>query len=209
MLGFYGLVAISPAWPAAIEEEFAGSLETIGRRTFSFPSAAEAKAQAWPERVPAGYRVVPIDEARAKRVDIELDELIGLFWSGYERYGAHGFGAAALAGDELASVAYTIAVSEREINIGVGTADAHQRRGLASLVSSACIAMALDRGLRPTWDCDTINPASASLALKLGFVEEPGFVELAFPHRSGPPLSSGLWSSSPHPLGTRWQRAGG
>jgi RimJ/RimL family protein N-acetyltransferase len=205
MLGFYGMVAISAAWNHALLADHAGQLEVIGRRTFTLPIAAETWALAWPERVPAGVAVLPIDVDLAKRVDVELDELIGLFWSGYERFGRHGFGAVAMMGDEIASTAYTVATSAHEINIGVGTAERYRRRGLATLASNACIAMALERGLRPTWDCDETNPASADLARKLGFAEQPSFVELAFPHRAGPNAASGVWSPSPHPLGRRWQ----
>lgn len=206
MVGFYGMVAFTPAWHDALLADHGGRLEAIGRRTFRLPPAAIAAARTRAADVPEGMRVVPLDAASARRVDAVLDELIGLLWSGYQRFGEHGLGAAVVAGDAIASVAYAIATSEREVNLGVGTAGAFQRRGLATLACRACIALAGERGLRPTWDCDDANPASANLALKLGFVEEAPFLELAFPGRAGPPRSTGLWRADPHPLGRLWRR---
>lgn len=207
MLGFYGMVAFTAAWSEALIGDHAGRLERIGRRAFEFPPGAEAHVRGMVARIPDGYRVAALDRAFAERVDLELDEVIGLCWTGYEGFARFGFGAAVVTEhDEIASVAYTIGVSSREVNLGVGTAEVHRRRGLATLASAACVVQALDRGLRPTWDCDDLNPASADLARKLGFTEQPSFVELAFPRRAGPPLSRGRWKPTPDPLGTRWRR---
>lgn len=202
---FYGFVPMSDAWRIALESIFGEHLETIGRRAFRFDPANVAVARDWPRRLPAGYAVRPIDAPLAERIDTECDDLIGLFWGGYERFGLEGFGAAVVTGSEIASVAYTISVSSREINIGVETNPAHRRRGLATIASQACIVQALDRGLTPTWDCDYFNVPSGLLAIAAGFREEPSFVELTFPNRGGPALSSGRWRSEPGEHAVIWR----
>ncbi|MCC6792649.1 MAG: GNAT family N-acetyltransferase [Thermomicrobiales bacterium] len=204
-IAFYGFVAMTPAWNDALLEIHPG-LESIGRRAFRYPAADadQAIASAWD--APEGFTLHAIDEALARRIDVELDELIALFWGDYASFAAGGLGVCAMAGDEIASVAYAIAASETEANIGVGTVEAFQRRGLAGAVCRATIAQAIERGVTPTWDCDVPNTTSAHLALRLGFREEPSFIELAFPDRAGPALTSGLWTSQPSSTGRIWTR---
>lgn len=200
-IAFYGLVPIGVAWRDALVEDSEGALEQIGRRTFRFEGGHERVA-AWTEEIPAGYSVRHVGPALAERIDREVNEFIGLFWGGYERFGAGGFGSCVLAGEAIASVAYSIAVSERKMNLGVETVAEFRGRGLATLVSRACMAEGLARGVTPTWDCDDTNHASAALALRLGFTELPSFVELALPGRAGPAQSTGKWIRE----GERWRQ---
>jgi RimJ/RimL family protein N-acetyltransferase len=200
-IAFYGLVPVGDLWREALIEEFDGALEQIGRRTFRFDGALE-QVSALVARIPPGFSVRAVDAALAERIDREVNEFIGLFWGGYERFGLGGTGACVVDGERIASVAYAIAVSDREMNIGVETVADYRRRGLATIASRACMAEALARGITPTWDCDDSNPASAALALRLGFTELPSFLELALPGRAGPALSMGRWIAE----GGMWRR---
>lgn len=203
-IAFYGFVPLNDRWANALRD-IHPALETIDRRAFRYGDDGGAPGSAaW--HAPEGFTLHAIDAALALRIDVELDELIALFWGDYATFATYGFGACAMAGDELASVAYAVTVSDTETNIGVATVEAFQRRGLGAAVCRATIAQALERGLTPTWDCDLVNPRSARLAQRLGFIEQPPFVELGFPDRIGPDRTSGIWSSAPARSGLIWSR---
>jgi hypothetical protein len=58
-----------------------------------------------------------------------------------------------------------------------------------------------------TWDTDEPNIASADLALSLGFVEQPSFIEWSFPDRGKPKQSTGVWAPETIQNGiVRWMR---
>jgi GNAT superfamily N-acetyltransferase len=206
---FYGYVAFNPDWIAALHADHPGRLEEIGRRSFTFDPARRSLVAGWRERVPEAIAIQPLDLQLARRADVELDEVIGLLWDGYDRYGEQGFGFCAMSGERMASVTFTLARSSQEANLGVATAPAFRRRGLATLCSQATIERALELGLTPTWDCDTANVASARLAHHLGFTEGPSFVEIAFPRRATPTQTHRQWRRSPQPDGGAvWERRG-
>ena len=191
---FYGYVAFNDRWIAALDAAYGGRPNRIGRRSFTFPADGRALVSGWQDRVLAGIEVRELDLAGAQQADDELDEVIALMWGGYEHFLSHGFGFAAFDGPRMVSVTFTIGRSSREMNIGVVTDAAYRRRGLATLTSQATIERAIDLGLTSTWDCDTLNERSAALALKLGFVEGPPFIELELPQRAKPDQSTGLWT---------------
>lgn len=202
-----GYVPLEHEWDRALTADFGDRLVRWGRRSFQLVPPRAGSASDRRDRGPTGVEVVPLTRTLAERVDRELNELIGMFWAGYERFGEHGFGACALIDGAPASVCFAIGLSRSHVDLGVATAVAHRRRGLASVVCRTAIDEALDCGLIPTWDCDEVNAASAALALRLGFVEGPRFAELAFPNRVKPMLSDGLWRASTAASGiNRWDR---
>ncbi|MDQ2682541.1 MAG: GNAT family N-acetyltransferase, partial [Chloroflexota bacterium] len=102
-----------------------------------------------------------------------------------------------------------VGVGGGEANAGVVTAPAYRRRGLATICARAFVEMAHERGLVATWDCDEANPASAALALRVGFIEGEPFNEWAFPERAKPVGVAGLWTVAEGTDGMRiWRRTG-
>ncbi len=54
--------------------------------------------------------------------------------------------------------------------LGIGTAEEHRRRGLATLSGSAVIRGAVSRGITEIgWHCYAMNAASVATAERLGF----------------------------------------
>ncbi|CAA9540137.1 MAG: Urease gamma subunit [uncultured Thermomicrobiales bacterium] len=210
--GFYVYVGLTDAWDRALRADHGPLLAPIARRGFRFdPAAGAALLASWRDRLPAGTRVVPVDRALAERIDAELREGIATFWGGYDRYLERGFGFCTLVGEDeaLGGVCVAIAVSSREANLGVVTAEPFRRRGHATAACAAVIEAGIARGLVATWDCDAANAASAALAHRLGFRHEQRFTELAPPGRATLVLSTGLWeaaNANDPMLGTVWRR---
>ncbi|WP_161606091.1 GNAT family N-acetyltransferase [Microlunatus speluncae] len=121
---------------------------------------------------PAGYRLVPIDAELLCRPGLpdHVRRWIAGNWGGEEAFLAQGFGVVARLGDDFAgwSVA-DCAVGDRA-EIGIHTAPAHRRRGLASQVAAAAATIAFDRGLSEVgWHCNEDNPGSWHTAESAGF----------------------------------------
>ena len=162
-------------------------------------------------RLLAWAGLVPITRKICRAREVGLPEVISILWDGYDTFARGGWGFAAIDSDHhILSTAYACGLTDREVNIGVCTAKHAQRRGLAKLVCQACIAYAERIGLDVTWDCDRPNEGSGRLAESLGFVEEDGFIEYAFPDRSVPEGAEGIWVRHEMREGViRWERTGG
>ena len=190
---FYGFVPLSAAWREALPAAFP-ELVHEDRRAFRLPVSAFEQARDWVSNLPEGVRVVALDAELARQADDEVPEVISILWDGYDAFARGGWGFAAIDSDgQILSTAYACGLTDREVNIGVGTAKRAQRRGLAKLVCQACIDYAGQLNLNVTWDCDRPNEGSGKLAESLGFIEEEGFIEYAFPDRSVPGGVEGKW----------------
>ena len=69
-----------------------------------------------------------------------------------------------------AAWAFSAAVSENEVDIGVETDERFRRRGFAFAAAAAMIADTLLQGKTPVWACHAGNSGSQRLAEALGFV---------------------------------------
>lgn len=191
----YGYAPVGEAWEKALLADYEGQLEVIERIGFKYHKPA---VDDWRHALPPGAEVRRIDRALAERIDTELDQLIGLFWNGYQPFTRGGFGFCTLIDGAIASVAYAISVSAKYANIGVETAEPFRKQGLATLTCSAFIEHCLEQGLRPTWDTDAVNAGSLATARKLGFQEYPPFKELYPKGRGKLVLSAGRWTKEEH-----------
>ncbi|MCX6100821.1 MAG: GNAT family N-acetyltransferase [Candidatus Bipolaricaulota bacterium] len=68
--------------------------------------------------------------------------------------------------------AYAPLHGRNTIGLGVMTAEAHRGNDYETLVTAHMIDRCLEQGLPVAWSCETENPASASIARKLGFQGE-------------------------------------
>ena len=72
-----------------------------------------------------------------------------------------------MAGDFIASVGSTYAVSSNGAEIAIATHPDHRRLGLAVAAAAGVVAMTLERGMVPAWHA--ANDASTAIAVRLGF----------------------------------------
>ncbi|MET9023389.1 GNAT family N-acetyltransferase [Actinopolymorpha sp. NPDC004070] len=121
---------------------------------------------------PPGYRIAPIDATllQHRQVPSHLRNWMGSNWGSEDAFLAHGFGAAALRGEDLASWSLADCIVADRAEIGIHTAPEHRRRGLATQVAAAAVAIAFDRGLTEVgWHCNDDNVGSYRTAESVGF----------------------------------------
>jgi GNAT superfamily N-acetyltransferase len=159
---------LSAAWEAALPELFAGAALRRSRSLFYRYGAAPPA----PLEVP-GVSFVPIDRALLARNDLagveEVREEIASMWPSPELFFSNGLGQAALANGAIACWCTGEYVSATQCGIGIATAPAFQRRGIATATAQRFVSQALGRGLAPHWECSDENAASMRVAEKVGF----------------------------------------
>ncbi len=128
----------------------------------------------WRTVLPEGYRLAPIDagllaQDHIRNLDALREELCSERPS-VEDFLVKSFGVAALCGDELAGWCTSEYNTGDRCEVGIGTLEPHQRRGLATAMGSAFIEHALARGVtRVGWHCWARNQPSVAAALKIGY----------------------------------------
>ena len=66
-------------------------------------------------------------------------------------------------------MAFSAAVSSRQVDIGIETAEAHRRKGLAAIAAKKMVSYVKSIHKEPVWDCDAKNTGSRRTAEKVGF----------------------------------------
>ena len=119
------------------------------------------------EKIPEGYELREIDEELLSRIEGRIVPLS--FWSSSEKFLTKGKGYCLTKNDEVAAVAFSAAVSSRQIDIGIETKESHRRKGLAVIVAKKMAEYVLSIGKEPVWDCDAANAGSRATAERVGF----------------------------------------
>lgn len=139
-------------------------MKRIRRMAFRFVPERFAALPDWRERVPQGFVMRSIDAELAARspayrpmVDPRTRQ----------------FGVCLLHGEVIASECTAVYVGGGQAEVDIHTREDYRGRGLAGLTASAFIEETLRRGLLPNWSCWPERLASAALARKLGFDEQP------------------------------------
>ncbi len=189
---FYGYVATNVPLARAIMADYGERLRVIARRGYAWAGDVAALDR-WRGPAEDGVTVRQLDRALAERMDQELGQMSGAFWSGYDRFLANGFGFCTMIGEEITGVAYAAAVGGGEANIDVMTAEPFRRRGHAARACTAFIDHCRANGLVATWDTDSDNQRSALLARALGFREDHPFAQLSTPGYRPLDLAEGRW----------------
>lgn len=167
---FFKTRALDPALEAALPELFAGlALRALDTRFYADP-APGTPPPATPDL--DGVRFAPItralleQEGLANRAAVRHE--IGLMWTDPERFFAHGLGCAALAGQEIVCWCTAEYVGPQRCGVGIETAEAHQRRGIAGATAARFLQTARRRGLTTCWECRADNTPSRRVAEKIG-----------------------------------------
>lgn len=165
-----GLRVLGDADPAPLLSGFPGPAPALTMRHFYAqprPAAAalpmvegatryELITAAWL----AGPPLINLERVRAE---------VEWMWPSLERFAAHGFGVAAVRAGTVACWCTAEYVGAAHCGLGIETAEAYQRQGLATAAAARCVAHSLRLGREPHWECDSQNHASIRVAEKTGF----------------------------------------
>ncbi len=130
----------------------------------------------WQANVPEGFTIRRVDATLLERPEGEIHDdvkaVIAVCGPGDDPL-EKGFGFVACHGDEVVAHAVVDCIVGGVGEIGLETAGAYQRRGLATVTSAAAVEFGLSHGLSViSWDCLTTNTGSVRTAEKLGFEPE-------------------------------------
>lgn len=84
---------------------------------------------------------------------------------------AGGLAAGAVIDGALVAVAFTAALGERYVDVGIATQESQRGQGLATAAAALVCAAIQAGGRTPVWGTSADNPASQRVAAKLGFRE--------------------------------------
>lgn len=117
--------------------------------------------------IPAGYELKEVDGKLLKQISGRI--VPSLFWSSEEEFLEKGKGYCLVKDGEVAAVAFSAAVSSKQVDIGIETKEAHRRKGLAAVAAQQMVSYVRSIGKEPVWDCDQTNTGSKATAEKVGF----------------------------------------
>ena len=116
------------------------------------------------------FRIVPVDEHNITKIEGRI--IPSFSWESDEQFLKNGFGFVAMEYDNICAVAFSSAVSDEEVDIGVETYEEYRRNGLAAALAHKMCEEITAGGRRPVWSHAEANTGSGSTALKCGFKKE-------------------------------------
>lgn len=119
--------------------------------------------------LPVGYELKEIDKQLLKEISGGI--IPSLFWKNENDFLAKGKGYCITFGNEIASWAFSAAVSTKEIDIGIETNPKFKHQGLGMMVAKRMIQYIIEQAKEPVWACHCKNVASKKMAEKMGFIK--------------------------------------
>ena len=148
-------------------EDFFGKKSDVQRHPRYRFRLSDAQEEVKDSLIPAGYE---LKEADASLLTWITGRIVpSQFWSSPEKFLKNGKGFCLLQDGEVATVAFSAAVSSRQVDIGIETKESHRKKGLAAAVAKQMISYVKSIGKEPVWDCDQANTGSKATAEKVGF----------------------------------------
>ena len=118
-------------------------------------------------QLPDGFELTEINAQLLEKISGRV--IPASSWDSSESFLAKGKGFCAVQGETPAAWAFSSAVSDLEIDIGIETLEDFRGKGLASVVAGKMAEYVLSIGKKPTWACHGGNIASQKTAERTGF----------------------------------------
>ena len=118
----------------------------------------------------ADFQIEQIDAGNISKISGRI--IPSFSWESPEQFLEEGFGYVALDGGRVCAVAFSAAVSQDEIDIGVETVEDHRKMGLAAMLADKMCRHITGLGKKPVWAHSISNKGSMNTALKCGFVQD-------------------------------------
>lgn len=119
--------------------------------------------------LPVGYELKEIDHHLLEKITGRITP--ALFWKRENDFLEKGKGYCITCDSDIASWAFSAAISSKEIDIGIETRPQYKQQGLGRIVAQKMIQYSIGQGKEPVWACHYKNAASEKMAEKLGFVK--------------------------------------
>lgn len=119
------------------------------------------------EELPEGYELREVNAELSTKISGNI--VPASFWRSDADFLEKGRGYCIMYGDEIASVAFSAAISSEQVDIGIETAEAHRRKGLAVIAAKKMVAYVKSIHKEPVWDCNVANVGSRRTAENVGF----------------------------------------
>ncbi|MBD5501450.1 MAG: GNAT family N-acetyltransferase [Lachnospiraceae bacterium] len=119
--------------------------------------------------LPGGYELKELDNQLLKQISGKI--VPSLFWHDINKFLIKGKGYCITCNNDIASWAFSAAVSTKEIDIGIETNPKYKQQGLGMIVANKMIQYTIEQAKEPVWACHYKNAASEKMAEKLGFIK--------------------------------------
>lgn len=119
--------------------------------------------------IPTGYKLKEIDKKLLTKISGNISP--SLFWKDLNSFLTRGKGYCITYNNDIASWAFTAAISSKEIDIGIETNPKYKQQGLGLIAAKKMIEYTIQQKKNPVWACHYKNTASEKMAEKLGFVK--------------------------------------
>lgn len=119
--------------------------------------------------LPFGYELKEIDNQLLNKISGKI--VPALFWKNINDFMVKGKGYCITCDNDIASWAFSAAVSSKEIDIGIETNPQYKQQGLGLMAAKKMIQYIIEQGKKPVWACHYKNIASERMAEKLGFAK--------------------------------------
>lgn len=169
------MLYFADGWERAIEGEIlAGHKIYQGpREYYEFGPGSELAAD-WRTMMPEGFELAEVNNALLEKTEIQglgaLREEMCSERPSVEDFLAHSFGYSLLHQNALVTWCLSEYNNGDRCEVGIATAEAFRRQGLATLSGAAFVERALAEGYkRIGWHCWARNEGSVNTALKIGF----------------------------------------
>lgn len=150
-----------------VQEYFKSKQDVIVEKRYLF---AYSKNREIVEPIlPAGYELKEIDNQLLEEISGKITP--ALFWQDVNDFLAKGKGYCITCDNDIASWAFSAAISSKEIDIGIETNPKYKQQGLGLVVAQKMIQYTIGQEKEPVWACHYQNAASERMAEKLGFVK--------------------------------------
>lgn len=150
-----------------IQEFFESKDDVIAEKRYLFKYSG---AKGYIEfSLPDGYELKEIDNQLLKKFSGKI--VPSLFWNDVNNFLVKGKGYCITCNNDIASWAFSAAVSTKEIDIGIETKPKYKQQGLGMIVANKMIQYTIEQAKGPVWACHYKNAASEKMAEKLGFIK--------------------------------------
>jgi len=166
-------------WARAFRANVTRSTTTMRLKVYSSASLDVEHLESLVSTLPAGHELRRFDREMALRRGIKPDRA-RLAYVRLERFfDREGLSFWILKDGERVSEATSYGVTETAIDVGIGTEEGHEGKGLATVVGAALLLATIEAGKDPKW-FTVENPRSDGLAQKLGYTLDDEFDLIGF-----------------------------